>query len=140
ELFRKRKRCLRFGLFRVKGGINSIVELLQALIRIPSVNPEVDPLEAPGGEEKMAIYVRDFLQGCGFGVTLEEVLPGRPNVLARAPGPLDRPRILWGPHLDTVSVRGMTIAPYAGTVSAGKIWGRGASDTKGSMAAMLWAL
>lgn len=113
---------------------------MQALIRIPSVNPEVDPLEAPGGEEKVALFVRDYLQGCGFGVTLEKVLPGRPNVLARAPGPVHRPRILLCPHLDTVSVRGMTIDPYAGTVSEGKILGRGASDTKGSMAAMMWAL
>jgi acetylornithine deacetylase/succinyl-diaminopimelate desuccinylase-like protein len=51
-----------------------------------------------------------------------------------------KPRILFAPHTDTVSVGGMTIDPFGGEVREGKIWGRGASDTKGSAASMLWAL
>ncbi len=88
----------------------------------------------------MAKVVSQFLTEAGFDVTLEEVEPGRCNVIARCPGPADRPRIFFGPHLDTVSVKGMTIEPFSGEIRDGKLWGRGASDTKGPMAAMLMAL
>ena len=57
------------------------------------------------------------------------------DIVARF-APLDgRPRILLGPHLDTVGVANMTIDPFGGEIHDGKIWGRGASDTKGPMAA-----
>jgi len=88
----------------------------------------------------MAEFVADFLRPLGFEILLEEALPGRPNLIARAPGPNNRPRILLGPHLDTVGVGGMTIEPYSGELRDDKIWGRGSSDTKGPMAAMLWGL
>ncbi|MCX6855997.1 MAG: M20/M25/M40 family metallo-hydrolase, partial [Verrucomicrobia bacterium] len=51
-----------------------------------------------------------------------------------------KPRIVFAPHTDTVSVGGMTIEPFSGEIRDGCLWGRGASDTKGPMAAMLWAL
>ena len=88
----------------------------------------------------MADYLAPLLSSWGFQVTLEEVLPNRPNLIARAPGPNDRPRILLGPHLDTVAVDGMTIDPFSAEIRDEKIWGRGSSDTKGPMAAMLIAL
>ena len=69
------------------------------------------------------------------------MLPERPNVVARWPGArAGKPRLLFAPHTDTVSVEGMTIDPFGGEIRDGKLWGRGASDTKGPMAAMLWAL
>ena len=120
--------------------MQSVVELLQALVQIPSVNPEGDPGVSPGGEEMMAQFIAKFLNEIGFDTSLEEVEPGRPNLIGRAPGPIDRPRILLGPHLDTVGIAGMTIDPFAASISDGKIHGRGTSDTKGSMAAMLWGL
>lgn len=120
--------------------MQNVVELLQTLIQIPSVNPDGDPGVNPGGEAKMAEFLDSYLSNLGFTTTIEEVLPGRPNLIARAPGSLDRPRILLGPHLDTVGVEGMTIEPWSGKIAEGKIWGRGASDTKGPMAAMLWGL
>ena len=120
--------------------MNSVVELLQALVQIPSVNPEGDPGVSPGGEEEVAELVCSFLQQWGFDPVFEEVNPGRPNLIAKAPGPEDRPRILLGPHLDTVGVSGMIIDPFSGAISDGKIYGRGTSDTKGPMAAMLWGL
>lgn len=118
-----------------------VVELLQALVRIPSVNPDGNPgIENPG-EGACAAYVGEFLRAAGASVTLEPVLPGRPNVVgcfpSRAPG---KKRIVFAPHLDTVSIVGMTIDPFAAEVRDGRLWGRGASDTKGPMAAMLWAL
>lgn len=120
--------------------MNSVSDLLQALIQIPSVNPEGDPGVSPGGEKEMARFVGNFLDDLGMETSLEEVLPGRPNLIARAPGSDDRPRILLGPHLDTVGVAGMTIDPFSGDISDDRIHGRGSSDTKGPMAAMLWGL
>jgi acetylornithine deacetylase/succinyl-diaminopimelate desuccinylase family protein len=116
-------------------------ELLQELIRIPSVNPDGDPGTPHIGEKEIAEYIAAFLRDIGATVELIEVLPGRPNVVARFPADRPgKPRLLLAPHTDTVSVGGMTIDPFAAELRDGKIWGRGASDTKGSLAAMLWAL
>jgi acetylornithine deacetylase/succinyl-diaminopimelate desuccinylase-like protein len=115
--------------------------LLGELIRIPSVNPEGDPGVQETGEASMASYLEKILSELGAHVALREVLPGRPNVIARFPSDRSvKPRILLAPHTDTVSVAGMTIDPFGGEVRDGRVWGRGASDTKGPMAAMLCAL
>jgi acetylornithine deacetylase/succinyl-diaminopimelate desuccinylase-like protein len=116
--------------------------LLQQLIRIPSVNPDNAAPDQAGvtHEQAMADFLAEWLTEFGANVTLEEIHPRRPNLIARF-APLDgRPRILFGPHLDTVGVENMTIDPFSGEIRDGKIWGRGATDTKGSMAAMLEAL
>ena len=119
----------------------SVVELAQALVRIPSVNPHGDPGTDGIGERRIAEWLVDFLRGVGAEVELREVLPDRPNVVARWAGDrAGKPRLLFAPHTDTVSVEGMTIEPFGGELRDGKIWGRGASDTKGPMASMLWAL
>jgi len=117
-----------------------VVSLLQELVRIPSVNPDNAPGTDRTGEADLAHHLGDWLKELGADVALDVVRPGRPNLIARF-APLDgRPRILLGPHLDTVGVGGMTIDPFAAEIRDGKLWGRGASDTKGPMAAMLWAL
>ena len=118
------------------------VEIASALIRIPSVNPDGgDPGTDQTGEAACAIWVADFLKACGAEVSLREVLPGRPNIVGRFPSRRAAGRrILLAPHLDTVSVSGMTIDPFSGEVRDGCLLGRGASDTKGTAAAMLWAL
>jgi acetylornithine deacetylase/succinyl-diaminopimelate desuccinylase-like protein len=111
------------------------------------VNPHGDPgthdMDAIG-EQLIAEWLAEFLCGCGAEVELRgTVHRGRPNVVAHwpsTPGAGRKPRLLLAPHTDTVSVAGMTIHPFAGDVSEGKVWGRGASDAKGPMAAMLWAL
>jgi acetylornithine deacetylase len=119
---------------------SSPIELLQHLIRIPSVNPDEDGAPEGAGELRIAQCLEAWLAGPDCRVMLEEIKPGRPNLIARF-APMDgRPRILFGPHLDTVGINHMTIDPFSGELRDGKIWGRGASDTKGSMAAMLWAL
>ena len=106
--------------------VDSVTNLLQQLVRIPSVNPDGDPGTDQCGEEKLALWLGEFLDAEGFTVTMEEVKPGRPNLIARGPGPQtdNRPRI----------------EPFGGDISGGKLWGRGASDTKGPMAAMIWGL
>ena len=52
----------------------------------------------------------------------------------------EAPWLLFESHLDTVSVEGMTVDPFAGAIRDGRLYGRGACDTKGTGAAMLWAL
>lgn len=123
----------------------NVIELCQALVRIPSVNPDGDPGTPHTGEAACAAYIQTFLEACGASVTLEEVEPNRPNVIGRFPSlpsadGKKKPRIVFAPHTDTVSVGGMTIDPFSGDLRDGCLWGRGASDTKGPMAAMLWAL
>lgn len=117
----------------------SATQLLQEFIRIPSVNPDGAPGQNATGELAMAEAVGVFLEACGAEVTFEEVLPGRPNVIGRFRGGNGEPGLLFAPHTDTVSVSGMTVDPFAAEIREGKIYGRGASDTKGTMAAMLWA-
>jgi acetylornithine deacetylase/succinyl-diaminopimelate desuccinylase-like protein len=121
--------------------LQNVIELCQALVRVPSVNPHGDPGVENPGERACAEFVADFLRGCGAETSLHEVRPGRPNVVGRFPADRPgKPRLIFAPHLDTVSVGGMTIDPFAAELRDGKIWGRGASDTKGPMSAMLWAL
>ena len=117
-----------------------VVSLLQQLIRIPSVNPDNAPGTEQIGEETLAVFLSGWLESIGAEVTLEEIKPKRPNLIARFAPRDGRPRILLGPHLDTVGVGGMTIEPFSGELRDGRVWGRGACDTKGPMAAMLWAL
>jgi acetylornithine deacetylase/succinyl-diaminopimelate desuccinylase-like protein len=119
----------------------SPVALLGDLIRIPSVNPEGDPGIATPGELRIAEFLESHCRDLGAEVSLQPVLENRPNLIARFPSDAPgKPRLLFAPHTDTVSVAGMTIDPFGGEVKDGKVWGRGASDTKGSMAAMLTAL
>lgn len=118
----------------------NVVTLLQQLIRIPSVNPDHPGGAEQAGEETLAVFLAGWLESIGADVRLEEIKPGRPNLIARF-APMDgRPRMLFGPHLDTVGIDGMTVDAFGGHVREGRVWGRGASDTKGPMAAMLWAL
>lgn len=120
-----------------------VVDLLQQLVRIPSVNPDSHPGTDCSnlGEERIARHVAGLLSSLGAEVMLEEVLPGRPNVIGRFPcHGTPRARVLLAPHLDTVGVGGMTIDPFEGEIANGRVYGRGACDTKGTMAAMLAAL
>jgi len=122
--------------------MSTVEEIASELVRIPSVNPDGgDPGTDQTGEAACAEWVARFLHECGAEVSLREVLPGRPNVVGRFPSKNSgAPRILFAPHLDTVSVSGMTVDPFGGEIREGRLWGRGASDTKGPMASMLWAL
>src|SRR6202790_4471255 len=119
--------------------IHSVVDLCQALIEIPSENPSGSA--ASHGEEAIARFVGEYLKSLGAEVEYEEIGPGRPNVYGMwAIPPGASQRILFAPHLDTVTVEGMTVDPFLGKRLDGRLYGRGSSDTKGSMAAMLWAL
>jgi len=121
--------------------INQTTRLLRDLVRIPSVNPAGDPGTRETGEKKLAEFIAARLRKAGARVIFQSVERGRPNLLARFPVKrTPTMRILLAPHLDTVSVANMTIPPFRGFTTKGRLYGRGASDTKGPMAAMLTAL
>ena len=119
------------------------VWLCQELVRIPSVNPEDNPGTSQTGEAECAAWIANWItrEFPDAEVSLQDVLPGRPNIFARFPSSRpNKPRLLFAPHTDTVSVAGMTIDPFGGKLENGRLYGRGASDTKGPMAAMLSGL
>jgi acetylornithine deacetylase/succinyl-diaminopimelate desuccinylase-like protein len=119
--------------------IHSVVDLCQALVQIPSENPSGST--ASHGEEAIARFLGQYLESLGAQVEYEEIGPGRPNVYGLWPVPTGASqRILFAPHLDTVTVEGMTVDPFLAKRVDRRLYGRGTSDTKGSMAAMLWAL
>lgn len=127
---------------RIAGDTASVVEridrdealrLAQALIRIPSVNP-------PGEEAAVAQYLAEYLEKAGLRVEVTEVLPGRPNVVATAEFGDGGPTLLLNGHTDVVAVGdGWDGDPFAGEVRDGKLYGRGAADMKGPLAAMIAA-
>lgn len=121
------------------------VELLQQLIQIPSVNPMGRELGGPHfGEGRLTDFLQFQCERLGLQWIRQRVHPGRDNLLARIPGnpPIDDGGqfLLWDVHQDTVPVDGMTVAPFGGELRDGRVYGRGASDVKGSMAAMLAAI
>lgn len=112
------------------------VDLLRDLVATPSVNPQ---MEAGGaGEAEIAALTAGWLRDWGFDVEVIEAAPGRPSVLARLGKESGRSLILNG-HLDTVGVREMKIDPFAAELREGRLWGRGACDMKGGVAALLAA-
>jgi succinyl-diaminopimelate desuccinylase len=119
----------------------SVVELLSRLISIPSVNPMGRDLDGPEFYERhIAKYLVEFFAVLDVPHEEIEVVPGRSsNVLARLDSPGATQTILLDAHIDTVPVDGMTIPPFGGEVRDGRVWGRGACDDKGGLAAMLWA-
>ena len=115
-------------------------KLLRELIAIPSVNPAFLPANDPrAGEQRVADFLAAAAERNGLDVELHEVAPGRSNLLARlAATRKSRQRILLAPHLDTVG--GESSGIFDPREKEGRLHGRGACDTKGSVAAMLSAL
>jgi acetylornithine deacetylase len=129
-------------------GATSPVSLLRDLVEIDSVNPS---MAAGPGEAELARYVADFGHSRGLQVTVEDALPGRPNVTVTLPANAstrrveesarerDRRRLLFDVHLDTVPPGDMP-GPFSARIVGDRLWGRGACDTKASLAAALAAL
>lgn len=122
-----------------------VVETLRDLVRIPSVNPMGRNVSGP---EFFEYAVTDHLERLFKSLDLpferHQVEPLRANILVRVDGttPLDQggKLLLFEAHQDTVPVDGMTIPPWTPDVRDGRIYGRGSTDIKGGMAAMLAAL
>lgn len=108
------------------------VEVLTDLVAIPSEDP-------PGLEHEAALHVAAVGRSVGLAVDVVEVSGGRPNVFLRTgSGP---PRVLLNTHTDVVPAgEGWTREPYHPAVTEGRLYGRGAADAKGSLAAMVAAM
>jgi acetylornithine deacetylase len=115
---------------------SAVAELTARLVRIDSRNPELVP-GAPG-EAELAAFVAAWLRGAGLEVEVEEAAPGRPNVIGVARGSGGGRTLMLNAHLDTVGVAGMD-DPFGGVVDGGRVYGRGAYDMKGSLAASMLA-
>lgn len=117
--------------------VSPVTQTLADLVRINSVNSSYD---GGPGEREIATWIRRFFETRGIEVWEQEVFPNRPNVIARLPGRDPSRRVILEAHVDTVSVKGMTIPPFEPRIEDGKMYGRGSSDTKAGLAAMMHAL
>lgn len=115
--------------------------LLADLVRIPSVNPMGRAVSGPEFlEARLSDYLCQLLSELNVPWERVEVAPQRANVLARWEGTPGAPVVLYDAHQDTVPTEGMVIPPFEPRVEAGRLYGRGACDVKGGLAAMLAAL
>ncbi len=112
------------------------IRLLRDLVAINSVNPTLVP-GAPG-EADAAHAVAADLRSFGLDVTVNEVQPGRPNVVGVLEGRRQGRTLMFCGHLDTVGVAGME-EPFTPVERHGRLYGRGAQDMKGGIAAMMAA-
>ncbi len=113
--------------------------LLRELIALPSVNPAFLPAGHPwAGEQRVCDFLAATAARLGLDLDFQDVESGRRNLLARL-CPVGRPRhrVILAPHLDTVGGSDIHFTPRA---ARSRLYGRGACDTKGSIAAMLTAL
>jgi acetylornithine deacetylase/succinyl-diaminopimelate desuccinylase-like protein len=115
-------------------------KLLRELIALPSVNPAFLPAGHPhAGEQRVADFLAALTARTGLDVEFQAVFPGRANLVARLrpPGKIKH-TVLLAPHLDTVNVADEK--QFKPTRRAGRLYGRGACDTKGSVAAFVSAI
>ncbi len=116
------------------------LKLLRDLIALPSVNPAFLPPNHPhAGEKRVGDFLAATAAGAGMEIQWQKVHPGRANLLARL-SPMGRPRqrIFLAPHMDTVGVANE--AQLIPRLKGGRLHGRGACDTKGSVAVMMAAI
>lgn len=113
------------------------ITLLRDLVAVNSVNPSLVPGAA--GEGQIAQLIAQHLRGLGLDVELQEVVPGRPNVIGVFEGRERGRSLMFCGHVDTVGVEGMT-APFDPVERDGRLYGRGAQDMKGGVAAMIDAV
>jgi len=115
-----------------------LLETLTNLVRFNSINPTLIPGGA--GEAAIAAYTAASLTQIGLEVAIHEPEPGRPSVVGILPGlnPAAGRSLMLNAHYDTVGVADM-LEPFSGAVRDGRVYGRGAYDMKGSLAACMAA-
>jgi acetylornithine deacetylase len=116
--------------------VSELVALLSELVAVDSVNPTL--VRGGAGEGELARLVANWLDRAGLDVDVHEVAPGRPNVVAVARGTGSGRSLLLDAHVDTVGVEGMS-EPFGARVEGGRLYGRGAYDTKAGLAAIMLA-
>jgi acetylornithine deacetylase/succinyl-diaminopimelate desuccinylase family protein len=113
-------------------------KLLRDLIKIPSVNPSI---HEDYDEEAIANYIARWLRKTKrFSVIEQTVDKNRFNVIAILDGKGDGKSLMLNGHMDTVGTSYMTANPFRAVIRNGRVYGRGACDMKGSLAAMMSAI
>ncbi len=116
--------------------MNEITTLLQQLVAIDSINPDL--VAGGAGEREIAHFVANWLERAGVEVTWDEPVPGRPSVIGIVRGTGGGRSLLLNAHMDTVGVAGMK-RPHDPVVEGNRLYGRGAYDMKGGLAAIMVA-
>jgi acetylornithine deacetylase len=111
-------------------------QLVCELVAIESVNPDL--VAGGSGETNIANFVASWLRGHGLSVDIVEPVPGRKSVVGVLSGAGGGRSLMLNAHMDTVGAGGMADA-FTPVVKAGRIYGRGAYDMKGSLAAIMIA-
>ena len=114
--------------------------LLRDLVVLPSVNPMGRDLpQEIIYEHRVTAYLEDFFKGLGVPWERQHVADCRDNIIARCQIPGAKRTIVFEAHQDTVPIDQMTIEPFGARIEGNRLYGRGACDIKGGMAAMLAA-
>jgi succinyl-diaminopimelate desuccinylase len=126
---------------RVLKGIKreDLISLTQELVRVPSVRRE----GSDGSEKEVALFVARLLEDMGLDVVVEEVESGSPNIIAVLQGTEDGPCLMFECHTDVVTEGDASqwkYGPFEGKIVGNRIYGRGACDTKGNLAAAIKAV
>ncbi|WP_341643218.1 M20 family metallopeptidase [Thauera sp. SDU_THAU2] len=113
---------------------SEVLNLTRALLAIDTIDP-------PGNEETAAKIVAEMLEAEGIACRFQEIAPGRTNLIARVKGSGERPALSMSAHFDTIGVDPVTWTrnAFSGEIEDGRVYGRGATDMKGGMAAMAMA-
>jgi acetylornithine deacetylase/succinyl-diaminopimelate desuccinylase family protein len=120
--------------------MHETARLLRDLVSLPSVNPMGRDLPADIiYEHRVSAYLDDFFKSLGVPFERQKVAPQRENVVARWQSPGSSQTILFEAHQDTVPIDNMIVEPFGAKIEGNKLYGRGACDIKGGMAAMLGA-
>jgi len=122
----------------MKRKFDSSQDLLQAMVSFDTVNSHISG--KADAELELSIFLESYAQNLGFTTRRLPVTANGFNLLVSHQVSDQAPWLLFESHLDTVSVAGMTIDPFAGEIRQERLYGRGACDTKASGTAMLQAL
>ncbi|HET9263777.1 MAG TPA: M20/M25/M40 family metallo-hydrolase [Vicinamibacterales bacterium] len=114
--------------------MDPVISLLEQLVALDSVNPSLVP--GASGEGNVAAFIAEHMRTVGLDVELQQVEAGRPNVIGVLEGRTPGRSLMFCGHTDTVGVEGMT-DPWRPRQQNGRLYGRGAQDMKGGLAAMI---
>jgi acetylornithine deacetylase len=109
-------------------------KLVSKLVSIDSVNPDLQPGARAEGE--IASFVAEWFHANGIETEVQEAAPGRPNVIGIVRGTGGGKSLMLNAHMDTVGFGGMP-DPLSGRIDGDRVYGRGAWDMKGSLAAIM---